>query len=66
MKNDFPSPDRRGNPFVPGFGTKDWNGLLRQFALSGSGAGLAPKKKYSYNRFRNNKSLNKIKIPNSQ
>jgi hypothetical protein len=25
--------------------TKDWNGLLRQFALSGSGAGLAPEKK---------------------
>ena len=20
-----PSPDRSGNPFMPGFGTKDWN-----------------------------------------
>ena len=29
---------------MPGFGTKAWNGLLRQFALSGSGAGLAPEK----------------------
>ena len=24
-ENDCPSPDRRGNPFVPVFGTKDWN-----------------------------------------
>ncbi|KAF2329591.1 hypothetical protein [Flavobacterium ginsenosidimutans] len=23
---ECPSPDRSGNPFVPGFGTKDWNG----------------------------------------
>ena len=25
-ENLCPSPDRRGNPFVPAFGTKDWNG----------------------------------------
>jgi hypothetical protein len=25
-KNEFPSPDRSGNPFVAGFATKDWNG----------------------------------------
>jgi hypothetical protein len=25
-ENQNPSPDRSGNPFVPGFGTKDWNG----------------------------------------
>jgi hypothetical protein len=25
-ENDCPSPDRSGNPFVPEFGTKDWNG----------------------------------------
>jgi hypothetical protein len=23
-KTQFPSPDGRENPFVPGFGTKDW------------------------------------------
>jgi hypothetical protein len=46
-ENDCPSPERRGNPFVSAAAdTKDWNGLLRQFALSGSGAGLAPEKKY--------------------
>nr|WP_315222965.1 hypothetical protein [uncultured Flavobacterium sp.] len=26
MKYKSPSPDRSGNPFVPGFGTKDWSG----------------------------------------
>jgi len=39
---------RSGNPFVPvpiAIGShKDCNGFLRQFALSGSGAGLAPEK----------------------
>ncbi|CAD5340641.1 hypothetical protein FLA105535_00596 [Flavobacterium bizetiae] len=48
-ENDCPSPDSPeasgGNPFVAVFTTKDGNGLLRQFALSGSGAGLAPEKK---------------------
>jgi hypothetical protein len=34
---------RSGNPFMAGFAIKDRNELLRQFALSGSGAGLAPK-----------------------
>jgi len=24
---NFPSPDSSGNPYVPGFGTKDWNEL---------------------------------------
>ena len=46
-ENDCPSPDRSENPFVAVFATKDWNELLRQFALSGSGAGLAPKKNYA-------------------
>jgi hypothetical protein len=26
LKYKSPSPDRSGNPFVPGFGTKDWSG----------------------------------------
>lgn len=25
FENQFFSPDRRGNPFMPGFGIKDWN-----------------------------------------
>jgi hypothetical protein len=25
FENGSPSPDGSGNPFVPGFGTKDWN-----------------------------------------
>ena len=48
-ENEFPSPDSPEasgeNLFVAAFATKDCNELLRQFALSGSGAGLAPKKK---------------------
>jgi hypothetical protein len=30
FENDCPSPDGRENPFVPGFGTKDWKDSRKQ------------------------------------
>jgi hypothetical protein len=39
------SPDSNGNPFLFFFRKrKDWSGLLRQFAPTGSGAGISSKK----------------------
>jgi hypothetical protein len=50
MITGLPSPDSSGNPFLNCHTElvevlqfkKDYNRLLRQFALSGSGAGITP------------------------